>query len=82
LPLFLAIIVALIELVGGLAILFGLFVRYAALLGAITMLVALFMVHFPNGIAPWSNGGELALVYFATFLIFIAYGKRISPKNK
>ncbi|MDP3734508.1 MAG: DoxX family protein [Nanoarchaeota archaeon] len=63
-----------IELFGGLMIVLGLFNRLAALLGAIEMLVAYFMVHFPQGWNPMSNGGELALLYFAAFLVILAMG--------
>ena len=63
-----------IELVGGLAIAFGIFTRYAALIGAIMMLVAYFMAHAPKGLIPIVNKGELALLYFAAFIPLVIYG--------
>lgn len=65
-----------IELVAGLFIIFGLFIRYTAFVGAIEMAVAYFMAHFPNGLSPLANRGEAALLFFAAFLVLIAYGGR------
>ena len=65
---------ALIETLGGLLILIGLAVRPAALISAIEILIAYFMVHAPQGLNPLSNGGELALMYFAAFLVLLGYG--------
>ena len=67
-------VAGLIELVGGLAIAFGLFTRLAALVGGVEMLVAYFMVHASNGLIPIMNNGELALLYFAAFIIVCIYG--------
>ena len=44
-----AIVVATVELVGGLLLILGLLTRYAAILLAIVMLVALARVHLPAG---------------------------------
>lgn len=66
--------VGVLELVGGLAILLGFFTRLAAFGDAILMLIVYFKVHFPNGWIPIQNGGELALLFFAAFLIIIVYG--------
>ena len=63
-----------VEFLVGLALIFGFFGRLGALLGAVQMLVAYVKVHLPNGINPLANGGELALLYFAAFLIVLAYG--------
>ena len=64
----------LIELIAGIAIALGLFTRLAAVVSAIEMLVAYFMVHAPNGLIPLVNQGELALLYVASFLVLMAYG--------
>jgi len=65
-----------IEFFGGLAIALGLFTRLAALVSAIEMLAAYFIAHVPNGLVPILNQGELALLYFASFLILMVYGAR------
>jgi putative oxidoreductase len=53
------------EFFGGLALLMGLLVRPAALMLSITMVVAIFSVHFANGLFMTSNGYEFALALFA-----------------
>ena len=58
-----------IELVAGVCIAVGLFIRPLALLSVVTMIVAYVMVHAPKGWIPIENGGELALLYFVTFLV-------------
>jgi len=63
-----------IELIGGLFILLGLFTSIAALISAFNMIGAWIIVHIPKGFIPLTNGGELAALYFAAFLVLIAYG--------
>ena len=65
-----------IELLGGLAIALGLFVRLAAFVAALEMLIAYFMIHVPQGLIPFVNQGELALLYVASFLAIMAFGSR------
>ena len=65
-----------IEFFGGLAIVLGFFTRLTALIAAVEMIVAYTIVHLPNGLVPILNQGELALLYFASFLILIVYGAR------
>lgn len=65
-----------IELVGGLAIALGLFTRLAAFITALEMLFAYLTAHVTKGFAPILNGGELAVLYFAAFLVLIAYGAK------
>jgi putative oxidoreductase len=65
-----------IELLGGIAIIAGIFTRLAAFIGAVELLVAYFMVHVPQGLIPISNQGELALLYVAAFLVLVAYGAK------
>jgi len=65
-----------IELLGGLAIALGLFVRLAAFVAALEMLIAYFMIHVPQGLIPFVNKGELALLYVAVFLVIMAFGAR------
>jgi putative oxidoreductase len=66
----------LIELIVGLLLIVGLFVRLGALVGAVTMLVAYFYVHRAGGVNPFANGGELALLYFFVFLLLMIHGAR------
>jgi putative oxidoreductase len=63
-----------IELVGGILIIFGLFTRPAAFLMAGFTAVAYWMVHAPKGFYPILNGGELAAVYCFVFLYLVFAG--------
>lgn len=63
-----------IELVGGLLIVIGVLTRLVALITAGQMVVAQFIAHLPDGIVPIQNGGELGLLYLASFLVLILYG--------
>ncbi len=53
------------EFFGGLALLLGLLVRPAAVVLAFTMLVAIFAVHFANGLFMSNNGYEFGLSLLA-----------------
>jgi len=70
------------EFFGGIALLIGLLVRPAALMLSITMLVAIFSLHFVNGLFMSSNGYEfaLALLAISISLMFSGAGK-ISVDN-
>lgn len=61
-PGLMAVIVTLVELVGGIALILGAFTRIAALLVAIDVLVAFFLVHMPNGFFASNGGVELVLI--------------------
>lgn len=65
------------EFFGGLALIIGLLVRPAAVALAITMLVAIFAVHWSNGLFMANNGYEFALSLFAisVALVFTGGGK-------
>lgn len=63
-----------IELVGGLLIMIGLFARIAAFIASGEMAVAYFMVHQPQGAWPIQNQGELAALYCFAFLYIAARG--------
>lgn len=64
-----------LELVGGAAILLGLFTRPVAFLLAGEMAVAYFMAHFSSStIWPIQNGGEPAALFCFIFLFFAAHG--------
>ncbi len=68
---FFAWVVALIEFFGGIALVLGLFTRYAAGLLSVVMLVAIFKVHLAKGFSG-PGGYELPLVYLAgTLALFL-----------
>jgi len=62
------------EFVGGLALLIGFLVRPAALILSITMLVAIFSVHFSNGLFMVNNGYEFALALFSVSVSLMLSG--------
>jgi putative oxidoreductase len=63
-----------LEFVGGLMLVLGLFVRPVALILALEMIVAYVQAHLPNGGFPVQNGGELALLYAVVFVFLAARG--------
>jgi putative oxidoreductase len=64
-----------LELVGGVLILIGLFTRPVAFILAGDMAVAYFMAHSPRGFFPTLNGGQLAILFSFVFLyLFVAGG--------
>jgi putative oxidoreductase len=63
-----------LELVGGLLIVLGLFTRPVAFVLAGEMAVAYFMRHAPNGFWPIQNRGEPAVLFCFIFLFFAAWG--------
>jgi putative oxidoreductase len=66
-PTVMAAVVIFVELVGGIALILGLGVRYFGLLMAITMAVAILKVHFVNGLTG-QGGYEFALTLLAASL--------------
>ncbi|MEK6861842.1 MAG: DoxX family protein [Nanoarchaeota archaeon] len=64
-------IAGIIETIIGPLIALGLFTRFLAFIGAFEMAIAYFNIHLPQGFFPIINQGELALLYFASFLILI-----------
>jgi putative oxidoreductase len=73
----LILVAAVIELVGGLMIMLGLFSSLAAFIVSGMMAVAYFMVHQPGGPLPIQNGGELAVAYCFACLYISARGSGI-----
>lgn len=65
------------EFFGGLALILGLLTRPAAAALAVAMLVAIFSVHFENGLFMSNNGYEfgLALLAASVSLLFSGAGK-------
>ncbi len=67
------------EFFGGLALALGLLTRPAALVNAIAMAVATFVVHLENGLFMSNNGYEYALVLLAASLaLMVAGGGKLS----
>ncbi|MGO9357176.1 MAG: DoxX family protein [Xanthobacteraceae bacterium] len=64
----------LIELIGGVLFILGLFTRPVAFILSGFTAVAYFMVHAPKGFFPVLNGGELAALYSFVFLYFVFAG--------
>jgi putative oxidoreductase len=62
------------EFFGGIALLIGLMVRPAALVLAVTMLVAIYSVHFVNGLFMSANGYEFALALLAISVSLVISG--------
>lgn len=67
-------IAGILELVGGVLIILGLFTRSIAFVLSGLMAVAYFMAHAPRGFYPILNAGELAILYCFVFLYFAAAG--------
>jgi putative oxidoreductase len=63
-----------LELVGGLLIVLGLFTRPVAFVLSGLMAVAYFMAHAPQGFLPIVNQGELAVMYSFVFLYLSVAG--------
>ena len=64
----------LIEFVGGLLLMLGLFTRPAAFILSGTLAVAYFQMHAPGGFWPLQNKGELAVLYCFVFLFLAVAG--------
>jgi putative oxidoreductase len=63
-----------LEFFGGLLIVLGLLTRPVAAVLVLLMLAAYFIAHAPQGAAPISNGGELALLYALVWAYFAGNG--------
>jgi putative oxidoreductase len=63
-----------LECFGGVLLILGLFTVPVAFLLSGEMAVAYFKAHFPRGLLPIQNGGELAMVYCFVFLYLFAAG--------
>jgi putative oxidoreductase len=63
-----------IELVGGILVVIGLFTRPAAFILSGMTAVAYWYVHAPQGFYPLLNGGELAALYSFVFLYLACAG--------
>ena len=73
-PAFILYVAGPIELVGGLLVMIGLQTRWAAFICSGQMAFAYWMAHKTKALLPYSNGGELAVLYCFVFLFIAAYG--------
>lgn len=67
-------IAGILELMGGVLIILGLFTRSVAFVLSGLMAVAYFMAHAPRGFYPILNAGELAILFCFVFLYLAAAG--------
>ncbi|MGA0561789.1 DoxX family protein [Ancylobacter sp. VNQ12] len=67
-------IAGIIELVGGVLLLIGLFTRPTAFIVSGMTAVAYFLVHAPRDFYPINNGGELAALYCFVFFYLVFAG--------
>lgn len=63
-----------LELIGGILLIVGLFTRPVAFILSGMTAVAYFSTHFPRGFFPILNGGELAALYCFVLLFIAAAG--------
>jgi putative oxidoreductase len=61
-------VAGLLELIGGILLVLGLFTRPVAFILSGEMAVAYFIGHFPKGFIPLLNGGNEAVIYCFVFL--------------
>jgi len=66
--------ISVLELVGGVLLIVGLFTRIAAFVLSGEMAVAYFMAHAPQSFFPLQNGGEAAILFCFVFLYVAAAG--------
>lgn len=66
-------VAGILEVIIGPLIALGLLTKLAAFVGAFEMAIAYFNIHLPQGFFPILNQGELALLYFASFLVLLTY---------
>ncbi len=80
---FWAYLVAVVETLGGLALLLGAFTRYAAVLLAAVSLVAFLKVHWENGFLVGNGGYEFVLVLFLSAIaLFLSGSGRYSVMHR
>jgi putative oxidoreductase len=71
-PLFLT--QGILEALGGLLFLLGLFTRPVAFILCGNMAIAYFMAHLPKNFFPVNNGGDAAILFCFVFLLFVFTG--------
>lgn len=71
---FFAVVLIAVELIGGLALILGVWTRFAAALGVIVSVVALFSVHISKGFFISNGGYEFILLILAVMLALTIAG--------
>lgn len=74
LPMLFAVILIAVELVGGIALILGVFTHWAAKLSAVVAAVALVLVHLPNGFFMRDGGYEFILLLLAASVSLMITG--------
>ena len=69
-----AVVVTLVEFVGGIALILGIVARYAAFLLAVDMVVAILKVHLHNGLFANKGGFEYPLTLLAACVALVLAG--------
>lgn len=69
-----AVTVAIVELLCGLALILGLYVRLTSLPLMVVMIVAIFVTHLPNGFFVGNSGYEYTLVLLTCLVVFALTG--------
>lgn len=67
-------VAGILETVGGVLIILGLFTRPTAFILSGMMAVAYFMAHFPQSFYPAVNGGDAAILFCFVFLYLVTSG--------
>jgi putative oxidoreductase len=73
-PFFPVILGGLIETIGSILLLIGLFTRPVAFIMSGEMAIAYWYAHFPRSPFPYNNGGSLAVLYCFVFLYIVFAG--------
>ena len=74
LPHFFAYLVSGSEAIGMILLILGLMTRFVSLVLAVVMLVAILVVHWPNGFSAAAMGIEIPLYYLLFFLMLMTFG--------
>ena len=73
-PLYSALLVSVVEFAGGLFLILGVVTRWSSALLLVDMLIALFVVHFKNGLLVSKGGYEFVIVLIAGLAVVLANG--------
>ena len=73
-PLYSALLVSVVEFVGGIFLILGMVTKISSLLLLVNMLVAFFTVHLKNGFLVSKGGYEFALVLIAALVVVLVNG--------